>query len=119
MAESKWFYEKLDENGIVRRAPMNDADAKITGRHVFGLRAWFDENPEERIRLGYVKHITHDPKEIEHDSATQYLIRSVKTVDEYTVEDEYRVMEKTPEMMRLGETYLGWDNWTVIGGEPW
>ena len=80
--EPKWHYEKLNEKGQREWAPANDADGKITGRHVFGLKFWLDENPEERIRLGYIKHIEHDTKDIEYDHATQYLVNTVKRVDE-------------------------------------
>lgn len=103
MAKTSWYYERLKDDGTIQHAPMNDADGKITGRHVFGLKEWFDENPAERIRLGWVKHITHETKDIEYDHATQYIQRFVKTVDEHTVEDEYRIMQRSPEMMRMEE----------------
>ena len=119
--EPKWCYEKLDEKGRVKTAPMNDADAKITGRHVFGLKAWFDENPEERKRLGWIKHIRHSTKDIEYDHATQYLINVPKRLDEWTIEDEWRIMEKSEEQMRLSELGYGgeWysaDDVFVYGG---
>lgn len=106
MNEEGWYYEKLDENGKVKRAPQNDADAKITGHHVFGLPYWFDENPEERKRLGWIKHITHKTDDIEYNKQTQYLLKSVNTIDPYTVEDEYHVRNKTAEMMRQEEMGL-------------
>lgn len=106
--EPKWYYERLEE-GKVKRAPTNDLDGKITGRHVYGLQAWLDENPEERKRLGYIKHIFHSTKDIEYDRATQYLARYARTIDEYTIEDEYHIMDKSEEMMRLEEIgYHGW-----------
>ena len=109
MADTEnWYYEKLDEKGVVKQAPMNDADGKITGRHIFGLKAWFNENPEERKRLGWIKHITHKTKDIEFDRATHYLMREVKTIDEFTVEDVYRVMPKSEEMMRIDELSNGY-----------
>lgn len=101
--EPKWHYERLNEKGKREWAPPNDADAKITGRHVFGLKFWLDENPEERIRLGYIKHIEHDIKDIEYDRATQYLINAVKRVDDYTVEDNWIIMDMSEEQMRLAE----------------
>ena len=103
MEELKWRYEKLDEKGRVRSAPLNDPDGKITGHHVFGLRAWFDENPEERKRLGWIKHITHSTKDIEYDKTCQYLVNSPKTVDAYTVEDDWKVLDMSEEQMRLAE----------------
>lgn len=50
---STWSYEKLDEEGKIKTIAgdyTNDADGKITGRIVMNVKAWFDENPEERIR---------------------------------------------------------------------
>ena len=110
MEEKHWYYEKLNEKGRRERAPMNDADGKITGRHIFGLKAWFDENPAERIRLGWIKHITHKPQDIEYDHATQYLVNAVKRVDEYTIEDDWKIMNKSEAQMRLAELDLG-DFW--------
>ena len=119
MAET-WDYEKLDENNKIKFCPMNDYDGKITGHIVFGVKAWFDENPEERKRLGWVKHIHHDTKDIEYNRGTQYLKRSTKQIDEYTVEDEWYVMDKSEEMMRLEELTRGgiWgdDDGIVWGG---
>lgn len=114
--EPKWHYEKLDEKGRVQWAPPNDADGKITGRHVFGLKAWFDENPEERIRLGYIKHIEHSAKDIEYDRSTQYLVNAVKRVDDYTVEDDWKIMDMSPEQMRLAELNVAGD-WIDTGNE--
>jgi hypothetical protein len=103
MEEQKWYYEKLDEKGHIKYAPMNDADGKITGRHIFNLPAWFDENPEERKRLGWTKHIKHNTKDIEYDRATQYLINAPKSIDPYTVEDDWKIMTRSEEQMRLSE----------------
>lgn len=99
------YYERLKDDGKIERAPVNDFDGKITGRIVFGVQAWFDENPEERKRLGWIKHITKDSKEIEYNHQTQYLTKATNIIDEYTVEDEYRVMDKSEEMMRQEETF--------------
>ena len=119
MAET-WEYEKLDENGKIKFCPMNDYDGKITGHIVFGVKAWFDENPEEQRRLGWVKHIHHDTKNIEYNKRTQYLKRSTKQIDEYTVEDVWYVMDKSEEMMRLEELtrggFWGDDDGIVFGG---
>lgn len=109
MAEkNKWSYQKLDtETGKIKYAPINDFDGSVTGHIVYGVSAWFDENPEERKRLGWVKHIQHETKDIEYNKRTQYLVKSVKQIDEYTVEDEYHVMDKSEEMMRLEELSCG------------
>ena len=87
----------------IKYAPINDFDGSVTGHIVYGVQTWFDENPEERKRLGWVKHIQHETKDIEYNKRTQYLVRSIKQIDEYTVEDEYHVMDKSEEMMRLKE----------------
>lgn len=119
MAET-WEYEKLDENNKIKFCPLNDYDGKITGHIVFGVKAWFDENPEERKRLGWVKHIHHETKDIEYNRGTQYLKRSLKQIDEYTVEDEWHIMDKSEEMMRLEELtrggFWGDDEGIVFGG---
>lgn len=101
--EPKWDYQKVDENGKIKWAPMNDYDGKVTGHIVFGVKAWFDEHPEERKALGWIKHIRHDTKDIVYNKRTQYLVPSIKNIDEYTVEDEYHIMDKSEEMMRLEE----------------
>lgn len=115
MAEQKWYYEKLDEEGKIKRCPMNDDKGEITGKFIINLPAYFDENPEERIKLGWIKHISHDPKEIEYDRQSQYLMKSVNQIDEYTVEDEYSVFDKTEEMLLL-EEMLDCVNWGGSGG---
>ena len=47
MADLKWHYEKLDDEGKVQRVYSGtiDADGKITGKHVINVKAYFDENP--------------------------------------------------------------------------
>ena len=108
MEEIKWYYEKLDEEtGMIKHAPPNDPDGKITGKCVFGLKAWFDENPEERKRLGWIKHLTKNTKEIEYNRQSQYLQKSTRSIDEYTIEDVYHVADKSEEMMRLEELGYG------------
>ena len=98
-----WDYEKLDENYKIKHAPSNDYDGSVTGRIVFNVAAWFDENPAERIRLGWIKHIHPDTKSVEYNRQSQYLVKSIRQIDEYTVEDVYHVMDKSEEMMRLEE----------------
>ena len=101
----KWKYEKLNESGKIEVAPRNDMDGKITGLIVYGLPAWLDEHPEERIRLGYVKHLYKDYKDIEYNRRTQYYITSIRVIDEYTIEDVYHIMDKTEGMLRNEDTY--------------
>ena len=102
-----WDYEKLDENYKKKWLPMNDFDGKITGKIVFGLKAWMDENPEERKRLGWIKHIHFEKKEIEekwpHNPHSQYLMASTRQIDAYTIQDDYHVVDKSEEMMLFEE----------------
>ena len=113
-----WRYEKLDEDMKLKTLPTNDFDGKITGKIVFGLKAWMDENPEERKRLGWIKHIYYSNKEIKkrwpYDHHTQYLKRIEKKIDDYTIEDDYRVMQKSEDMMLLQELLPA-----VQGGDTW
>lgn len=109
----RWSYEKLDENMKIQYLPMNDTDGKITGKIVMNLKAYMDENPEERIRLGWIKHIQYTEEEIkekvQYNPQTQYLLESQKYIDEYTVEDVYNVIDKTEEMMLFEEMLsLSW-----------
>lgn len=102
-----WLYEKLQEDGKIKTIAENhnDFDGKITGHIVFGVKAWFDENPEDRIRLGWTKHIKHNPEKygIEYNKQTQYLEKTVRQIDAYTCEDVYAVKDKTEDMMRREE----------------
>lgn len=103
MDKIKWGYEKLNDKGKIEYCPANDLDGKITGKCIYGLKAFFDENPEERIRLGWTKHIYSDIKKIEYNHQTQYLTKMLRQVDPYTVEDVYYVLNKSEEQMRLEE----------------
>lgn len=102
MAEKRnWYYERVTDDGDMEQCPVLDLDGSVTGHVVFGVEQWFDENPDERIRLGWVKHITHD--EVEYNRQTQFLQKSTRRVDEHTVEDVYHVMDKSEEVMMLEE----------------
>lgn len=117
MEATYWQYEKLQEDGKIKTAPINDYDGKITGHIVFGVKQWFDENPEEARRLGWVKHIMHNiSKWITYDKQTQYLVLAKKIIDEYTYEDEYHIMEKTEAMMRREEENIDTFAWTSDDG---
>ena len=37
MAELTWVYEKLDEDGKIKRLPQNDSKGEITGKFIIGL----------------------------------------------------------------------------------
>lgn len=103
MALRKINYVKLDDSGRIIHCPANDNKGEITGKYIIGLQEYFDENPAERIRLGWIKHILHCSEEIEYNKQTQYLEKGYRQVDEYTIEDEYTVLDKTEEMMLLEE----------------
>ena len=104
-----WTYERLDENGNVQHCPMVDADGSVTGRVVINVKAWFDENPDERIARGWVKHISYDYDEIKemcpHDPQTQLLVRSTRQVDEHTIEDAFHAIDKSEEAMLMEDIF--------------
>ena len=104
--DTYWQYEKLKDDGKVEIIGINknDFDGKITGKNVFGVKEYFDENPNEARRLGWIKHIHHNvDKWVQYNEQTQYLTKQIKTIDPYTVEDVYHVFDKTEEMMRRSE----------------
>ena len=104
-------YQKLDENNNIQYCPINDYDGSITGigHCIIGLKAWFDENPEERKRLGWIQHWEYENmKEVkkdlpDYDPVRHYLMKSEVTVDQYTTKDKYVIIEKTEEMLELEE----------------
>lgn len=121
-----YHYERLGEDYKIKRCPTYDYDGKVTGKIVMNVPAYFDENPEERIRLGWIKHITYTGAEIQEmyswDPQSQYLTKSVRQVDEWTVEDVYHVLDKSEEMMLMEELGVATDAMTVgsitfFGGE--
>lgn len=114
MAEQR-SYERLKENGKIEHPEANDFTGKYTGRIVFGVSEWLDENPEEARRLGWIKHITPDRKEIEYNKQSQKLVKKTVNVDAYTVRDEFIVVDKTEkEMLMEEEQYYTWSDEDVI-----
>ena len=108
MADRDYYYERYNtEKNEIERCPIDDKDGKITGKCILNVIAYFDENPEIRKALGWIKHITKDTRDIEYNHQTQYLTHMVVQVDEHTVRDEYSVMDKAPEMLRLEELQGG------------
>ncbi len=101
--DDRYEYEKFDENGARHYCPMNDLDGSVTGHIVLNVRAWFDEHPEERKALGWIKHIHPDLSGVEYNKQSQYIITTPRVIDDYTVEDVYRVMDKSEEMMLFEE----------------
>lgn len=79
-----------------------DSDRSITGKYIVNVKAYFDENPEERIRLGWTKHI-HPDRDLFYDKQTHYLVVLPKQVDEFTIVDEYHALPKSEEMLELEE----------------
>jgi len=105
-----YHYEKYNEETgkleSIRGNYRNDTNRSITGHIVMDVKAWFDENPEERKRLGWTKHITYDKPEdagVEYDPQTQYYKIVQRQIDEYTVEDVYYVKDKTEEQLLFEE----------------
>ena len=101
MSSERWTYEKFRDDGTVQHCPTNDTDGSITGHIVFGVKQWFDENPQERIRLGWIKHILHERKETGYDPQTQYITTSTVAVNSHTIEDVHHVHDKSEEMFAL------------------
>ena len=107
----QYRYEKLDENYQRKYCPINDYDGSIsgTGHCIIGLKAWFDENPEERKRLGWIKHFYYDDnKEFkadypDYDPAYYYPTCSTVPIDEYTCKDVYHFIPKTDEFLEMEE----------------
>lgn len=98
-----WTYEKIGENHEPQTLPRNDWDGEITGKIIIDLKSYFDENPELRKQLGWIKHIRFDVDDIDYDSQTQKVMLSSKKVDDYTIEDEYHIIDKTEEQMLYEE----------------
>lgn len=111
MAEMKHRFEKLDENGKIKYAPQRDNTGEYTGgKIVMNFPAWLNEDEERRKSLGWIKHLFYENRDDiiaslteEYNPATDYIVRSVQPVDEYTVKDVYRVIHKTEKMMELEE----------------
>lgn len=106
MENFDWYYEKLTENDeikIIRGPYINDTDGSITGQIVMNVKAWMDENPAERIRLGWIKHIIHDTKDIEYNKQTQFLTTSTNQIDDNTIEDVYHIVDKSEEQLAFEE----------------
>lgn len=104
-----WTYVRLKEDGTIQNCPAVDAEGEVTGHIVIGVKQWFDEHPDERIRLGWIKHISYDYDEIKekwpHNPQSQILIRTTKQVDEYRVEDVYHAVDKSEEAMLMEEIF--------------
>ena len=94
-------YEKLVERKKKTVSEFTiDSDRSITGKYIVNVKAYFDENPEERIRLGWTKHI-HPDRDLFYDKQTHYLVVLPKQVDEFTIVDEYHALPKSEEMLEL------------------
>lgn len=97
----EWRYEKYDEDFNRTLCPNHDDNGSITGKVIINLRTWFDENPEERIRLGWIKHYYYSYDEVKkmYDQQTQFVEISTKMIDEFTLQDEIIVFDKTEDML--------------------
>lgn len=124
MATMKHRYEKLDTNGKIKHLPHNDFTGDHTGgKIVINLQAWMDENEDFRKAAGWIRHEYYEKSQDIYDSlgtdfdpATQYLIRTVSKVDDYTVRDIYHAIPKTEQMAELEEMLTLIDGWELIAG---
>ena len=98
---AEYYYEKLDENLNTIHCPMDDKDGSISGEVRIGLSRWFDENPEERISRGWIKHIV--PDRPAYNSQTQYIETSQAQIDQWTVTDVYHVVDKDEDQLLFEE----------------
>lgn len=105
-------YVRMREDGEVERARIDDLQGVITGHRVYNLKAWFDEHPDERKRLGWIKYEHPDAKDegVEYDPQTQILMRNPVMIDEWTIKDELYVVDKSEEFLLFEEMVnLAWD----------
>ena len=103
--EERYYYTKLDGKGEETYLPNNDYNGTITGtgKCVLNIKAWFDENPEIRKSLGYIKVITPSIDDLEYNKQTQYIEWSKAFIDEYTIMRTPHIINKSEEMLRLEE----------------
>jgi len=94
MADRNWSYEKMGEDMDIITCPIDDKDGSVTGKIILNVPAYFDENPQERIRLGWTKHIFHNTDDIDYNRQTQFLVKTTKQIDDFTIEDEYHILNK-------------------------
>ena len=106
------YYNKLGDDYNIKRCPNNDIDGKITGKIILNLPGYFDENPEERIALGWTRVNTYDKKDVEYNIHSQMLITGTRKIDDYTVEEYPIIIDKSPAMM-AAEEYEGFGIWIV------
>lgn len=95
----KWDPEKLE----MKYCPTDDKDGSVTGKFILNVPKYFDENPEERIRLGWIKHITHDNSDVEYNKQTQFIVWTTKQIDPYTIEDEPHILDKSEDQLAFEE----------------
>ena len=103
----RWTYERMKADLSVEECPRNDYDGSVTGqvgKAVFNVPAWLDEHPEERKRLGWIKHMRPERDDLpEYNPQTQYIQYQTMQIDDYTVEDIPHVCDKSEEMLRYEE----------------
>ena len=122
MADVQWTYQRVTPEGTVVECPRNDLDGSVTGLTncaVFGVKEWLDANPEAARSGGWIKRIKHEPKEVDYDPQTQYLTKSFKLIDDWTIEEEYTVSDKSEEMLLFDEMadlhYAPYHDITTLG----
>lgn len=115
-------YVRVTESGELERSKLDDLQGKVTGRRVYNLKSWFDEHPEERKRLGWIKylHPSAEDEGIEYDKQTQILMKNPVMVDKWTIKDELYVVDKSEEYLLFEEMQgLSWGDsgmFDTIGG---
>lgn len=102
-----WNYERLDKDYKIELLPVHDLKGEYTGKPVINLKSWMDEHPAERKAQGWIKHIEYSAKEIKekwpHNPKTQNLFKMTRQVDRFTVEDDYKILDKSEEQLALEE----------------
>lgn len=117
--EVTYRYEKWDaENNKVIYCPTDDKDGSVTGKFYLNIPKHFDEDPEDRIRLGWIKHIIHSEDEVEYNKQTQFIVWTTKQIDPYTIEEEPHVMTKSEDQLAFEEmlSVASWGSVRVGGG---
>ena len=95
----KWDAEKME----IIYCPQDDKDKSVTGKFTLNVPRYFDWYPEERIRLGWIKHITHTNEDVEYNKQTQFIVWTTKQIDPYTIEDEPHIMTKSEDQLAFEE----------------
>lgn len=100
--EIEYEYKRFDEDGDLEYAPSCDYDGKITGKIIYNLHQYFEENPEEYIRLGYTKYILNENYPIDY-KGNQLVLTEYKNIDEHTIKAIYHVIDAPEERILIDQ----------------